>query len=78
MYAGQMAGGGVGASPTELAQQQERWETERIENAKTAYQGQITHMALLLLTGHNSTNYTTSSALKTAHELMQGAKTYNP
>lgn len=78
MYAqapGAMLGGQI---PAELAQQQERWEKERIETEKKGYQQQLTHMALMLLSGASGDRYDISSALKSAHELMQGAKTYNP
>lgn len=78
MY-GQPMGGGVNLqSPEEIAQQQARWEKERAENDKRSYQSQVTHMALMLMTGNNSSAYTHETALRTAHLLLQGAKTYTP
>ena len=72
------AGIGMATSPADLAQQQERWEKERIENERRGYQMQLAHAALTLLSGANGHSYDAETALERAHRVLQGAKTYNP
>lgn len=80
MYAQQAVGGGVGLglAPVDLAQQQARWEKERVENERAAYRGQLAHMALALMSGVNGHQYKPETALKAVHEILQGAKTFDP
>lgn len=78
MY-GQAIGAQMGPqSPAEIAQQQARWEKERIENETRAYQTQVAHMALQLLAGHNGAKYDAITAVETAHNLLLNAKHVNP
>ena len=78
MYAQQAVGGGLGIAPAELAQQQERWEKDRIANERAAYRSQVAHMALTLLAGVNGHAWKPDTALKAVHEILQGAKTFDP
>lgn len=71
-------GPGMAGSPAALAEQQARWEKERAEQAAQAYRGQLTHMALMLLASPQGHALDADSALKLAHEIMQGAKVYTP
>ncbi len=78
MYAQQAVAGGIGIAPAELAQQQERWEKERVENARAAYRSQVAHMALALLTSTNGHAYKPETAVKAVHAILQAAKTFDP
>lgn len=68
----------MAGSPAALAEQQARWEKERVEQAALAYRGQLTHMALMLLASPVGHAHDAASALKLAHEVIQGAKGYQP
>lgn len=72
-----VGGGGLG-SPVALAEQQARWEKEIEESQRLAYRGQLGHAALMLLAGPDGGRFDAASALKTAHEVFQGAKGYSP
>lgn len=64
-------------SPAEIAEQQKRWEKDQAEREAAAYQAQVAHAALMLLTGPSGARFDAQSALKTAHEVFQGAKAIN-
>ena len=77
MAQGIEAGGAVAGSPVALAEQQSRWEKERVEQATQARRGQLVHMALMILTSPVGHAHDAASALKLAHEVVQGSKTFS-
>jgi hypothetical protein len=82
MYGAQQAAVGAAVdyagSPAAVAEQQARWEKERVENLRLAYQGQVAHFAMSLLTSVNGHQFTPEKALEAADKVLRGARSYAP